>query len=147
MAHPFEDLVDEVLRTSGRLVAATFTPAGGGLSGAQLLVLTAAVRATQPPTVPQIARSLGHSRQAVQRLADTLCTRGLLETADNPNRKNARLLVPTSAGRSAYAEAEVHSREWAGRVTDGIPPERLAAAVATLREVRHRLEADRPAGI
>lgn len=146
MAHPFEDLVDEVLRTSGRLVAATFTPAGGGLSGAQTLVLTAAVRAVQPPTVPQIARSLGHSRQAVQRLADTLCAKGLLETVDNPARKNARLLVPTSAGCGAYAEAEVHSREWAARVTAGISPDRLAAAVATLRELRHQLEADRPDG-
>ena len=146
MSHPLENLIDEVFRTSGRLVAATFTPAGGGLSGAQLLVLTATVRAAHPPTVPQIARSLGHSRQAVQRLADTLCSRGLLETADNPNRKTARLLVPTSAGRTAYAEAEVHSRQLASRVTSGIAPERLAATVSTLRELRQRLEADRADG-
>ena len=146
MPHPLENLVDEVFRTSGRLVAATYTSAGGGLSGAQLLVLTATVRAAQPPTVPQIARSLGHSRQAVQRLADTLCARGLMETADNPKRKTARLLVPTPAGRTAYAEAEVHSREWASRVTAGISPDRLAATVSTLRELRLRLEADRPDG-
>jgi DNA-binding MarR family transcriptional regulator len=142
MAHPLEDLVDEVLRTSGRLVAATSTTAGGGLSGAQLLVLSAVVRAERPPTVPEIARSLGHSRQAVQRLADALCARGLTQPVDNPDHKRARRLVPTRLGKAAHAEADRRSRTWAARVTQGLTTAQIASAAATLRQLRHRLEND-----
>jgi DNA-binding MarR family transcriptional regulator len=140
--HALEYLFDEVLRTAGRLVAATPTSAGGGLTGSQNLVLTAVVRAERPPTVPQIARSLGHSRQAVQRLADVLVDRGLVETVDNPDHKRARRLVPTSTGRTAYREADLLSRTWARRVTHDLSDEQLATAVETLRALRHNIEID-----
>jgi DNA-binding MarR family transcriptional regulator len=145
-SHPLAGLVDEVLRFHGRLLTATAgLGADEGLTGAQLLVLTTVVRAGRPPTVPQIGRSLGHSRQAVQRLVDMLVERGLVETADNPDHKRARLLVATPAGHAAYESGDRRSRTWAARVTEGIDPEELAAAVGTLRSLRHRLEADNAA--
>jgi DNA-binding MarR family transcriptional regulator len=137
-----EHLFDEVLRTAGRMVAATPTRAGGGLTGAQNLVLTAVVRAERPPTVPQIARSLGHSRQAVQRLADTLVGRGLVQTVDNPDHKRARRLVPTPAGSATYHQADLLSREWARRISSGLTREQIDTAVATLRVLRHGIETD-----
>jgi DNA-binding MarR family transcriptional regulator len=141
--HPLAVLTDEVLRTHGRLLSATagFGTADG-LTGAQLLVLTTVVRAARPPTVPQIGRSLGHSRQAVQRLADALVERGLIETADNPDHKRARLLMATQEGLAAYERSNRLSRSWAERVTDGMDPGELAAAVDTLRKIRQRLETD-----
>ncbi|WP_170201605.1 MarR family winged helix-turn-helix transcriptional regulator [Actinocorallia herbida] len=130
-----------MLRTQARLLTATADfGAGEGLTGAQLLVLTAVVRGDRPPTVPQIARSLGHSRQAVQRLADALVEIGMVEAVDNPDHKRARLLVPTERGRAAYAAADAVSRTWAAEVTAGLDPAALAAATATLREIRTRLE-------
>lgn len=140
--NPLEYLFDEVLRTAGRLVAATPTSAGGGLTGSQNLVLTAVVRAERPPTVPEIARSLGHSRQAVQRLADVLVDRGLVETVDNPDHKRARRLVATPPGRAAYREADLLSRAWARRVTRDLSDKQLSAAVQTLRTLRHNIESD-----
>jgi DNA-binding MarR family transcriptional regulator len=142
VTHPLEELVDEVLRTSGRLVAATATTAAGGLSGAQLLVLSSVVRAERPPTVPQIGRSLGHSRQAVQRLVDGLCARGLIKAVDNPDHKRARRLVPTRLGKAAHAQADRRSRTWAARVTQGLTAAEIGSAAATLRKLRHRLESD-----
>ncbi|GAB2964097.1 MarR family transcriptional regulator [Amycolatopsis acidiphila] len=141
--HPLPRLVDEVLRTQGRLLAATGDfGAEEGLTGAQLLVLTAVVNAERAPTVPQIGRSLGHTRQSVQRLADALLARGFLAAKDNPDHKRAPLLVPTEAGRAAHRRAHERSRPWAARVSAGIDPAELARAAETLRLLRTRLEAD-----
>lgn len=137
-----EDLIDEVLRLSGRLVSATAGLATQGLTAAQLGVLTTVVRSAHPPTVPQIARSLGHSRQAVQRLADLLCALGFVEAVANPDHKLARLLVPTATGRAAYAESDALSRVWAARVAAGLAQEQIDDAVRTLRTLRRGVEAD-----
>jgi DNA-binding MarR family transcriptional regulator len=143
--HPLEHLVDEVLRTAGRLLVATSTSVGGGLSGPQMLVLSAVVRADAPPTVPQIGRSLGHSRQAVQRLADGLRERGLIERLDNPEHKRARRLVATARGRDVHTEADLDSRVWAARMTRDLSPGQIEAAATTLRTLRQHLEAARAA--
>jgi DNA-binding MarR family transcriptional regulator len=141
--HPLARLVDEVLRCHGRLLTATAgIGAEDALTGAQLLVLTAVVRADRPPTVPQIGRSLGHSRQAVQRLADALVERGLIETLENPDHKRARRLVATADGEGAYARSNDRSRGWAAQVTEGMDPTELATATAILRRLRRRLEVD-----
>ncbi len=142
--HVLAGLVDEVLRCHGRLLTATADlGTEDGLTGAQLLVLTAVVRAERPPTVPQIGRSLGHSRQAVQRLVDALVERGLIETMDNPDHKRARLLVATADGEHAYARSNELSRDWTARITEGMDPAELTTATDVLRRLRHRLEADR----
>ncbi|MCU1602241.1 MAG: MarR family transcriptional regulator [Frankiales bacterium] len=140
--HPLEELVDELLRTTGRLTSATTELVVDlGLTAAQHTVLTAVVRSATPPTVPQIARSLGHSRQAVQRIADDLVTAGLLDSEDNPGHKRARLLVATERGTSLYRTSEERAQSWAARVTHGIEQERIDEAAATLRRLRHALEA------
>jgi DNA-binding MarR family transcriptional regulator len=93
--HPLAGLADEVLRLHGRLLAAdSDLGAADGLTGAQVLVLTAVVNAGRPPTVPQIGRSLGHTGQSVQRIADALTARGLLASrttrTTNEHRCSAR---------------------------------------------------------
>ena len=138
---PLPELADEVLRLSARMQAATaLFGDDAGLSGAQLLVLTAVARAKTPPTVPQIARSLGHSRQAIQRQADVLVAAGMVELVDNPDHKRARRLVATDRGANAYGRADEKSRSWEVGVVAGIPPGDLATAVITLRRLRARLE-------
>jgi DNA-binding MarR family transcriptional regulator len=112
------------------------------ITGAQLLVLTAVVRADAPPTVPQIGRSLGHSRQAVQRLVDGLVERGLIETRDNPDHKRARRLVATARGGAPTRAATNAVAAGPPRVTEGMDPAELTAAADTLRRLRRRLEAD-----
>jgi DNA-binding MarR family transcriptional regulator len=141
--HPLTVLIDEILRTRGRLV--TTTPALGaddGLTGSQSLVLASVIRAVQPPTVPQIGRSLGHTRQAVQRTADALADAGLVEFVDNPDHKRARRLVPTEHGRAVDETVQRRSRAWAARITEGMDLGDLVAATETLRALRTRLEAE-----
>jgi DNA-binding MarR family transcriptional regulator len=138
--HPVIALIDEIARTQGRLAAATALLGNEEqLSGAQLTVLTAVVQASSPPTVPQIGRSLGHTRQAIQRTADALSQLGLIEYAANPDHKRAHHLVPTDEGRAVFLRIEQRSRNWLDRVTD---PEDITAAATTLQALRLRLETD-----
>src|SRR5690349_13099555 len=92
-------LIDEVKRGHGRLMSRWTGPRmPGEPEGVGWLVLTAAVLAVQPPTVPQIGRSLGYPRQTIQRQAELLAARGLLDFVDNPDHKRARRIVATPAG-------------------------------------------------
>jgi DNA-binding MarR family transcriptional regulator len=141
----FPALVDEVLRTRGRLLSATASfGEREGLTGAQSLVLVAVARAENPPTVPQIGRSLGHTRQAVQRVVDVLAANGFVEFVDNPDHKRARRLVATPVGRAAQQAADDRSRSWAAEVTADLPAADLATTIATLRTLRTRLETAQP---
>jgi DNA-binding MarR family transcriptional regulator len=134
-------MVDEILRTRGRIVARTAeTGAAAGLTGSQMTVLSSIVSAATPPTVPRIARSLGFSRQAVQQVVDVLVERGLVTTTDNPDHKTARLLVGTSDGHQAQERADALSQEWAEHVAAGFGAGELELAVDLLRRFRQRVE-------
>jgi DNA-binding MarR family transcriptional regulator len=56
-----------------------------------------------PLSVPQAARRLGISRQAVQRVANDLVTDGLAEFTTNPDHRTSPLLGLTDAGDGALA--------------------------------------------
>lgn len=142
-AHQFIRLLDELARTRGRTMAAfRDLRAESGLTDVENVVLTAVTGATRPPTVPQIGRSLGHPRQVIQRAADTLVTRGLLEWRDNPDHKRARLLTPTAAGEQIRQLSDQAGLERAGRLVSNIDPELLAATVVGLRTIRAAIEAN-----
>ena len=92
--------------------------------------------ARQPPTVPKIGRSLGHSRQAIQRTVDNLVALGLLWPGVENDQHEDRPSGRGDARRPRHA-ACASASEWAdGRTEIGAsaPPadlgERLGAAVA-----------------
>lgn len=139
--HALVGLVDEISRLNGRLKS-TFAASRRaiGLGESEMMVLNAVVEADRPPTVPQIGRSLGSPRQLVQRAANALMARGLLETAANPDHKRAALLVATADGvamkRQADAAAEALGTELSGAVNEDMARE----ATRLLRDVRKSLE-------
>jgi hypothetical protein len=57
-----------------------------------LAVMGSIVLSESDVTVPQIARNLGLSRQAVQRVANDLNTADLIIFDDNPHHKRAKLI-------------------------------------------------------
>ncbi|MHB8481459.1 MAG: MarR family winged helix-turn-helix transcriptional regulator [Nitrospiria bacterium] len=69
----------------------------------------------QPKTVADVARRLGHSRQAIQRVADSLRDDGLVKYLDNPNDRRADLLTLTEKGRKVLAVIHFEQRRWANR--------------------------------
>lgn len=103
-----------------------------GLTGARMRVASVLAAPASARTVPQAARTLGLSRQAVQRLADDLVERGLAQWAENPEHRRAHLLTLTSEGRAAYGEALQRKASWAQSVAEGLTPAWLAVATELL---------------
>lgn len=136
------ELIDEVLRLRGRVLSTTReVNAQRGLhSQSQGFILTAVIHAAEPPTVARIARSLGLTRQSVQRTANELAAEGYVRFEDNPHHKRAKQLVATEQGIAAHARSAQASSQWADQLGAAIGRTELEQAVATLRRVRRYLE-------
>jgi DNA-binding MarR family transcriptional regulator len=135
------DLVLETFRLNGRLLASgDALVADLGLTSARWQVIGAVALSPVPLSVAQIARNMGLTRQAVQRLANEMEADGLVRFAPNPHHQRAKLVVLTPAGKSAFAAAMKRQGAWASDVGVGLDARKIAAATAMLRSVRQRLE-------
>jgi DNA-binding MarR family transcriptional regulator len=135
------DLVLETFRLNGRLlVSGDALVADLGLTSARWQVIGAIALSPVPLSVAQIARNMGLTRQAVQRLANEMAADGLLRFAPNPHHQRAKLVVLTAAGKSAFAAAMKRQVAWATDLGAGLDARKIAAATAMLRRVRQRLE-------
>jgi DNA-binding MarR family transcriptional regulator len=92
------------LRKRGDDIAATI-----GQTQARWQVMSAA--SGQPMSVPQIARRLGLTRQAVQRTADLLVGEGLAGYAGNPDHRASPHLILTKRGRDALRRLTSAARD------------------------------------
>ena len=114
-------LILETFRLNGRLLAAGDALVGGlGLTSARWQVLGAIAVAPVPLSVAQIARAMGLTRQAVQRLANDMERDGLLRFAVNPHHQRAKLVVMTSRGQAAYGAAMKRQAPWS-QIPDARP--------------------------
>ena len=103
-----------------------------GLTGARMRVAGVLEKSGAARTVPQVARRLGLSRQAVQRLADDMAERGLTAWIDNPDHRRARLFALTPEGRDSYGQAMRRKLLWAHELSEGLTPAWLAVATELL---------------
>src|SRR5882757_2051788 len=89
-------VVLETFRASGLLLAAgSRLAAHEQLTAARWQVLGAVALAGRPLTVPQIARRMGLTRQAVQASVNRLLGEALLEAAGNPDHRRSPLIRMT----------------------------------------------------
>jgi DNA-binding MarR family transcriptional regulator len=91
-----------------------------------------------PHTVPQIARTLGVTRQNVQRIADALVADGSAAYQDNPDHRTSSHLVLTSRGRAALDRLTKAASGYHARLARKLPPSEI---VALQRGLRRLLEA------
>ena len=105
-------------------------------------MLGAVAAASVPLSVAQIARAMGLTRQAVQRLANDMQRDGLLRFAANPHHLRAKLVVMTPRGQGAYTAAMRRQTPWAQSLGQGLTAQQIAAAAVVLRTLRQRLERD-----
>lgn len=106
-----------------------------GITSARWKVLGALARSDKPLTVPQIAHSMGQSRQSVQRLVDVMQKQGLLLYQVNPYHKKAKLVALSSAGRDLYEMAEQKQIPWANSNSAEISVADLELTLAVLRKI------------
>ena len=86
-------------------------------------------------TVPRVARRLGVTRQAVQRIVDELRDDGLVELKPNPDHERSPLVRLTEHGSEALASITKEARRWHQQISGGIAP----CDLTTTREVLRAL--------
>ena len=95
-----------------------------------------------PLPVAHIARNMGLTRQAVQRVADELAREGAVAFADNPHHRRAKLAGLTAKGRASLDEVNRRQAAWANRIAGGLDPASIGAAAALAETLRRRLLQD-----
>lgn len=111
-----------------------------GLTSARWKVLGAIALAAESITVPQIARNMGLSRQAVQRLVNEMENDGLVSFNVNPHHKRAKLLSLTSRGNSIYTKLEEKQKPWANILAKGLEPKDLDITSTVLTDLIAKIE-------
>lgn len=104
-----------------------------GLTAAWWQVLGAVLH--EPLPVAGIARTMGVTRQSVQRIADLLVDRGLAEYRPNPAHRRAKLVAVTAAGRTAVERIGPRHAEFAARLTQQVGQDRLTDIVRALTDL------------
>ncbi|MBO3732662.1 MarR family winged helix-turn-helix transcriptional regulator [Glycomyces niveus] len=109
-----------------------------GLTAAHWQVLGAVTRTPLP--VAGIAREMGITRQAVQRIADLLAESGMVEYLPNPAHRRAKLVTATVQGREAVRRIGPAHAAYADRLCEALGDDRAAAVHRLLRELSDTLE-------
>ncbi len=140
-AEALTELMLEVFRVNGGLLGAgDRLTAEAGQTSSRWQVLGALRHG--PSTVAGIAREMGLARQSVQRTADLLAREGLVEYAENPAHRRAKLVRLTAAGDATLAAISARQVVWANALAQALAVDepRLRAASAVLRDLRVELE-------
>ena len=133
------DLVLLVFRLErGFMDAAEAIAAPAGLTAARWKVLGAVL--DEPRTVAEIGRTMGLTRQSVQRLADVLVDEGLAAYHDNPAHRSAKLVAPSRSGRAAIDRLRERHAAWANAVSKVATTRELAACKAMVAALIERVE-------
>ena len=137
----FLDLVLSLFRLNGLLIAEgdDMTEALG-LTSARWKVIGVIALSNSGLTVPGIARVLGQSRQAVQRITDVMVTDGLLSYEPNPKHKRSVLVVLTEEGKTAYKDLRDVQDPWAIDNTEDIPIEELDVGLRLVRRLIQKFD-------
>jgi len=134
------ELILETFRLNGLLLeAGDRLVADIGLTSARWQVLGAIALAPVPLPVAHLARNMGLSRQAVQRLANEMERDSLVRFAPNPHHVRAKLVQLTAAGERAFAAAGARQAPWANALAKGLSTEQIEDARVLLRAIRERL--------
>jgi DNA-binding MarR family transcriptional regulator len=141
------DLILETFRLNGRLLVAGDALVGDlRLTSARWQALGAMALSPVPLPVAHIARNMGLTRQAVQRLVNEMERDGLVRFGPNPHHQRAKLVLLTAQGRSAYDAAMKRQEPWASSLANGLRASQIEIATATLRVIRQRLEGETQQG-
>ena len=102
--------------------------------------------AGRPLTVPQIARRMGLTRQAVQASVNRLLAEALVEARGNFDHRRSPLIALTERGSQKYAAVDQRQVRWINELSAGLKITDLAAAARALRELGDRLETNERPG-
>ena len=93
-----------------------------------------------PTTVPDIAASLGVSRQFVQTVCNDLLALGLLNFKDNPRHKRSKIASLTNQGVIAFRKACQNENMIIEEALPDIETDRIKDAHALLHHIKKRMQ-------
>jgi DNA-binding MarR family transcriptional regulator len=135
------NIILEVFRLNGELLSAgDALVADLGLTSARWQVIGAIGVSSNPLPVAHIARNMGLSRQAVQRIVNDLVAQKLLRFAPNPHHQRAKLVVLTKEGMAMSASAMERQQPWASALGSGLTASDMQIAYRVLKGLRERLQ-------
>ncbi len=111
-----------------------------GLTSARWKVIGIVALTSAGVTVPGIARALGQSRQAVQRITDVMQIDGLVRYEINPRHKRSSLVQLTDHGQQVYNELRAVQDPWAIGHTEDTSVEELESALRLMQRLINRME-------
>jgi DNA-binding MarR family transcriptional regulator len=94
----------------------------------------------EPRTVAGIARTMGITRQSVQRIADIMVEQGLAAYGPNPAHRRAKLLHATDEGRAAIGKIDPGHAWLAGRLESALGTEQFTETVRVLEQLSKALD-------
>lgn len=137
----FTDIVLEVFKLGGFLVSEGDQMGSEyGITSARWKILGALSLASEPQTVPQIARSMGLTRQAVQRLVDAMHEDELLLFNENPGHKRAKLIGLSKLGKSVFSKLDEKQSRWAMKCSVGITKAELETTLSVLKRISDSID-------
>lgn len=135
------NLIFETLRLAGRLtLSGDALMKDIGLTSARWQVIGVISFLPSPRTVSELARTMGLSRQAIQRIVNDLRADDVVCLLPNPSHKRSPLVDLTEKGRKLHAEAELRRIPWTETLVSGLDGHDLKAASSALIALRRRLE-------
>jgi DNA-binding MarR family transcriptional regulator len=136
-------VVLEIFRVNGVVLAdGNRLAVAEGLTAARWQVLGAVTLAGRPLTVPQIARRMGLTRQAVQESVNRLLAEALVEARHNLDHRRSPLIGLTALGSQKYTAVDQRQARWINELAAGLQITDLAAAARVLRDIGDRLESN-----
>ena len=137
----FTDVVLEIFKLGGLLIQeGDQITQEFGITSARWKILGAIALAGSALTVPQIARSMGLTRQAVQRLVDAMYEDSLLDFQDNPDHKRAKLINLTDNGAQIYTKLEKKQARWANTNAEKLVLKELEMTLSILKKMTAQFE-------
>ena len=111
-----------------------------GLTSARWKIIGAVEMSTEPLTVPQIGRTMGQSRQAVQRLVDIMTKDGLLQQVNNPNHKRAKYIELTPKAKEIYSKLDNQQILWAKQCSSELKKSELETTLDVLKKLSNQFD-------
>ncbi|HPE58973.1 MAG: MarR family transcriptional regulator [Thiothrix sp.] len=137
----FTEITLEVFKLGGLFVSeGDQMGAAYGITSARWKILGALALAGEPQTVPQVARSMGLTRQAVQRLVDAMHADGFLLFQENPGHKRAKLISLSELGMAVFSKLDEKQAGWATERSRGISQAELETTLSVLRRISAVIE-------
>ncbi|WP_071994205.1 MarR family winged helix-turn-helix transcriptional regulator [Synechocystis sp. PCC 7509] len=113
---------------------------GTGITNTRWQLLSELFALEKRVTVSELARHMGLTRQAVQRLADDMARDGLVEFAENLGDARAMHLLLTEAGKAKYHDALEREWQWTNVIAADFDAEQIAHAVALLEAITQKMQ-------